>query len=271
VTVFALALAVAAPLAAGLPAADPSARGLAEIVREVRRADYRGVRAELAQLAAELEPAGDTALAAPRLYWRGFALWRRALNGFNETPTPGDLRRDLETAVQSFRLALAADPDWIEPRIGMIGCWSSLLFLAQEDAARREAILAEYVPAAGVVRERAADNPRALWLIGGTQLGAPPPYGGDAARAAATYRRGVEASIDEARGTAAGVPPWEPRWGGAENLMGLAYLHSHSALADRELALAYAHGALVAAPEWRYVREILLPQVLALPRSVAGD
>jgi hypothetical protein len=264
-----LALSVAAPLLAATTV-EPPARGLVEIVREVRSADYRGAREELAQLAIELDTAAGAELAAVRLYWRGFALWRRALNGFNETPTPDDLARDLEGAVASFRRALAADPEWVEPSIGMVGCWSSLLFLAREDAARREAILAEYVPVARAVRERAPENPRALWLTGGTQLGAPPPYGGDAARAAATFRRGLEAAIDEARRAAEG-PPWEPRWGGAENLMGLAYLYSHSAINDRELALAYAHGALVAAPDWRYVREMLLPQIEALPPAAASE
>ena len=114
--------------------------------------------------------------------------------------------------------------------------------------------------------EKGADNPRALWLMGQTQLGAPPPYGGDAAKAAATFHRGIEAALAETRQIAAGEPAWIPRWGGAENLMNLAYLYSHSALASRDLALAYAEGALVAAPDWHYVRDILWPQILELPQ-----
>jgi hypothetical protein len=46
--------------------------------------------------------------------------------------------------------------------------------------------------------------------------------------------------------------------------MNLAYLYSHSALQNRALALAYAEGALVAAPDWHYVRDILMPQIRAL-------
>ena len=84
---------------------------LGEIVREVRAADYRGERAELRRLASSLDAVQGPALAAPAAYWKGFALWRRAINGFNETPTPPDLRADLEGAVASFRAALRYAPN----------------------------------------------------------------------------------------------------------------------------------------------------------------
>jgi hypothetical protein len=61
------------------------------------------------------------------------------------------------------------------------------------------------------------------------------------------------------------APPWVPAWGGPENLMNLAYLHTHSSLVNRPLALAYAQGALVAVPYWSYLKDILLPQIEALP------
>jgi hypothetical protein len=61
-----------------------------------------------------------------------------------------------------------------------------------------------------------------------------------------------------------------PRRGGAENLINVAYLYSHSALANRALALTYAEGA-VAAPEWHYVRDVLWPQILELPRPYSGE
>lgn len=240
---------------------------LARIVNEVQSADYRGERADLRRLADALESLKDPKLAGYRHYWRGFALWRRALNGFNETPMPPDLALDLEAGIASFRAALAEKPGWIEARIGMVGCGSSLLFLAQGDGPRTEAILNEFIPVAQEVREKGADNPRALWLTGGSQLGAPPPYGGDAAKAANTFRRGIEAALAESRGTDADEPVWVPRWGGAENLMSLAYLYSHSALANRDLAVAYAEGALVAVPEWHYVRDVLWPQIQAMPQG----
>ena len=52
--------------------------------------------------------------------------------------------------------------------------------------------------------------------------------------------------------------------------MSLAYLHTHSKLVNRDLALAYAEGALAAVPRWHYVREILLPQTQALPDERAA-
>ncbi|MGH9366171.1 MAG: hypothetical protein ACRD3M_00670 [Thermoanaerobaculia bacterium] len=236
---------------------------LAELVAAVRSADYRGDRAALDRLDAALARIPNSPLDEYRSYWRGFARWRRALNGFNETPTPADLASDLEGAVGHFRAAQERRPGWIEARLGMVGCWGSLVFLAGDDAAKREAIIAEAVPAMRSLQTDAPDNPRVLWIIGGIQLGAPPPLGGDPVKAAATMRRGVECSWREA--TAGTGPPWVPAWGGAENLMNLAYLYSHSSANNRTAALAYAQGALTAAPEWHYVRDILLPQIEAMP------
>lgn len=247
----------------GVTASDAEAFGAA--VRAIRSADYRGARGELQGLTAALDVGRDPELAPYRHYWRGFAQWRRALNGFNETPPPADLAGDLTAAIASFEAALAAKPGWIEAKIGIVGCVGPLLYLARDDAARREALLKQFLPMAREVREEDA-NPRALWTVGQGQLGG----GGGAAgpqpaAAALSFHRGIEASLAEARRAAGDEPAWIPRWGGAENLMNLAYLYTHSALANRDLALAYVEGALVAAPEWRFVREILKPQAEALP------
>ena len=245
------------------PAMPYEAARLVALVGAIRAADYRGEREELRHLARALDAINDPRLVAYRRYWQGFAQWRRALNGFNQTPWPADLKDDLEGAVLSFRAALAADPDWIEAKVGIIGCSGSLLFLAGEDPTAKQKILADYLLLFRDVAAKGDENPRALWLIGGAQLGAPPPYGGDAAKAAATMQKGLEAAQREALGRPA-VPAYVPTWGGAENLMNLAYLYSHSALQNRALALAYAEGALVAAPDWHYVRDILMPQIRAL-------
>jgi hypothetical protein len=119
------------------------------------------------------------------------------------------------------------------------------------------------VPLLREVTDKGGDNPRALWLIGGLQLQAPPPYGGDAVKAAATMRKALDAARREAIDKAT-APAYVPAWGGAENLMNLAFLYSHSAVQDRTAALAYAEGALVAAPEWHYVRDVLMPQIHAM-------
>lgn len=237
---------------------------LAELASAIRSADYRGERAELRRLAPALDEVATPSLLAYREYWRGFASWRRALNGFSETPRPADLREDLEAAVRSFEAALAHEPLWIEAQLGLVGCWGSLIYLAGADSERRQAILAR---AGGVVRavdERGRDNPRALWLLAGRVLSAPPPTGGDAVRAAATYRRGLKAARAESL-RAEKPAAWVPAWGAAENLMGLAYVHAQGALTQRDVARAYAEGALALVPDWHYVRDVLVPQIEALP------
>ncbi|MFI5183870.1 MAG: hypothetical protein ACHQNV_05695, partial [Vicinamibacteria bacterium] len=70
---------------------------LAALVGAIRAADYRGERADLRRLAGALEAVKDPSLGAVRCYWQGFGQWRRAINGFNETPVPQDLKDDLES------------------------------------------------------------------------------------------------------------------------------------------------------------------------------
>jgi hypothetical protein len=47
--------------------------------------------------------------------------------------------------------------------------------------------------------------------------------------------------------------------------MNLAYIYSRATPPDRSVALAYAEGAATAVPEWHFVRDILIPQIEALP------
>jgi hypothetical protein len=255
-------------LAATLPAAAPASKPagsdrLATLAREVLSADYRGNRPELATLEGELARLSDGPLDAYREYWRGFALWRRAMNGFNETPRPDDLTSDLEKAVSRFQASLERHPDWMEARLAMTGCWGNLIYLAGKDEERRKAILTEALPSFRLLMQYAGDNPRALWIKGGFEMSAPPPAGGDFSKAAATLEQGVVFAWREALSTDP-APAWEPRWGGPENLMDLAYLYSHAPQPDRRAALAYAQGALTAVPSWHYVRDVLLPQIEAL-------
>lgn len=253
-------------LAAALPTLSPpkpdDPARLGDLARRVLSADYRGNRPELSVLEGELGRLPDGSLDAYREYWRGFALWRRAINGFNENPTPADLASDLEKALTRFQAALDRHPDWMEARLAMAGCWGNLVYLAGGDEGRRKTILTDALPVFRFVMQNAGDNPRALWIKGGMQMSAPPPTGGDFGKAAATLEHGVSCAWREAAETA---PAWEPRWGGPENLMDLAWLYSHAPEKDRRAALAYARGAVTAVPEWHYVRDVLLPQIEALP------
>ena len=97
-----LALSVAAPeiYAADKTNSELSRDSIIRIVTQIQRADYEGDRLALKRLHDELMPIPeDNKLASRLLYWRGFALWRGAINGFNETPTPEDLEEDLTQAV----------------------------------------------------------------------------------------------------------------------------------------------------------------------------
>ena len=89
---------------------EPSRDSIIRIVTQIQRADYEGDRATLKRLHDELTAIPeDNRLASRVLYWRGFALWRRAINGFNESPTPTDLEEDLTQAVTDFKDGIARD------------------------------------------------------------------------------------------------------------------------------------------------------------------
>jgi hypothetical protein len=247
--------------------ASATQQRLAALVTQVRSADYRGDRAALARLDGELGKLPDGELSDYRDYWRGFALWRRGLNGFNQTPTPDDLTADIEGALTRFKSALARHPDWIEAKLAMVGCWGNLIYLSGKDEERRKAILAEAGPTFKFIMANAGDNPRALWIKGGMEMAAPPPVGGDFTKAATTLRYGVACAWREALANP-GAPAWVPSWGGPENLMNLAFAYSRDPKKpDRAAALAYAEGALTAVPEWHAVRDVLLPKIEAMPAA----
>lgn len=274
---FAIAAAVAAN-ASGVFAArsngedSASERRLAALVGQVRSADYRGDRPALARLDRELAALPDGPLDEYREYWRGFALWRRVLNGFSAKPAPDDLSTDIRGAIERFQSALVKHPDWIEARLALVGCWGNAIYLAGADAEKRKAILEEAAPTFRFIMANAGDNPRALWIKGGMEMAAPPPTGGDYAKAAATLRHGLACAWKESQALASsGAPAWVPTWGGPENLMNLAWAYAKDPKnPDRATALAYADGALTAVPEWHYVREVLLPQIEAMPAAPAA-
>src|SRR4051794_29428825 len=87
---------------------------IAKIVSEIQRADYEGDRAGMRRgydaLKAFLE---DGELASRVRYWRGFALWRRAINGFNDKVDLKELEQDLKTALDEFKAAMDKDPQFV--------------------------------------------------------------------------------------------------------------------------------------------------------------
>ncbi|MEP6994474.1 MAG: hypothetical protein ABI968_08140 [Acidobacteriota bacterium] len=255
-------------IAAVAPAPEAQLR-LAALVSAVRSADYRGDRPALARLDAELDALDAGPLTDYRLYWQGFARWRRAMNGMNETPAPADLAGDLEVALAYFQASLHRRPDWIEAKVGVAGCLGNLAYLQRDDPEKMQALMGDFAATYHWMDANGRGNPRALWILAGIEFFAPPPRGGDMARAAATTGRGLELSWQE---SAAGeAPAWVPTWGGPEHLMNLGFMYSHAAAPDRTAALAYAQGALTAVPEWHYVRDILIKQIEALPAAAAAN
>ena len=191
------------------------------------------------------------------------------MNGFNETPTPADLDADIVKALERFQSALARRPDWIEVKLAMLGCWGNRIFLAGQDSEKRRKLLEE---ASGPTTSGSCSTRATTRVCSGSKAASRWSF---LRPAAATGRKrprrsaqGVAGAWREA-GATPPAPPWAPTWGGPENLMNLAYLYSRDKTPDRSTALAYAEGALTAVPEWHYVKDVLLPQIEAMPLPAA--
>ncbi len=239
------------------PALDPSPEQVIKIVGQIQRADYEGDRAALKRLYEELTPvAQSTKLASRVRYWRGFALWRRAMNGFNESADPKELGEDLKQAANEFNEALRIDPGFVDAKVGAVSCLSNLIFLDQKNAARVQELVA--VPLRKEAEATEPDNPRLLWVLGPICWYAPPERGCSQDKAMEMERRGLEAAR-KLRGVTS--DPLEPSWGEPELLAALAWTNLHRTTPDLTAAEQYARSALELVPYWHCVRDILIPQI----------
>lgn len=235
----------------------------AAIVQRIVRADYEGDRAALRALHDALpvhaSVGSDAKLMSRIYYWRGFAYWRRALNGFNEGVSPVELDADLTQAIADFDLALDHDPGFLDARVGVISCLSNLLFIHLNDRERMNEIIAQTSPMVSQALESDPDHPRLLWVLGANRWrhGAATQAEREAS-AIATWQRGLE-SARQLRDTASS--PLEPVWGEAELLMNLAWANMNRVEPDPDLAFQYATRALKIVPYWHYMRDILMPQI----------
>ena len=259
-----LAAAFAAPSIAVASSASAEERALGTAAAAILRDDYRGDRAQLLAHAERLEKGAAGRNAKYREYWIAFAYWRRGFNGLNETPLPKDLATDFRRCQEHARAALALDPALEEARGALMGCLMGLFWVpgAVPDD-QKAAYIKDGSEVLKVLAANAGSNPRSLWLVGMQQ--AFRPAGGDASAAVATWKKGLAGARAEAI-AAASRDPWVPSWGAPEILMNLANYHTYTK-PDRALALAYAEGALVMAPEWHYVRDILMPAIEKLPET----
>lgn len=246
------------------PAVDTSREQVVKIVAQIQRADYEGDRAALNHLYDDLVPFVDEPELASRVrYWRGFAKWRRAINGFGETPTPKDLSEDLTEAESEFDAAIQRDPGFVDAKVGAASCMFNRFFLEgvfknQKDPQRLREIL---TPASTFLKDAnatAPDNPRLLWVVGPNQWNTPPERGGGQEKAIATYEKGLDAVRGHKESASDAL---EPTWGEPELLMSLAWSNLNRTTPDLKEAEQYAQAALKLVPYWRYVRDVLMPQI----------
>ena len=111
-------LASLATFAGQKASAAPNARdAVIKLVSQIQRADYEGDRPALRRLYNDLAPFADNKEIGARVqYWRGFALWRRAINGFNETVDPKEAAADVADATEAFRSSFAKDPTFVDAK-----------------------------------------------------------------------------------------------------------------------------------------------------------
>jgi tetratricopeptide (TPR) repeat protein len=240
---------------------DLSRDSIIPTVTLIQRADYEGDRTALKRLHDELSPIPeDNKLASRVLYWRGFAMWRRAINGFNETPTPNDLEADLTQAVTDFKDAIARDPAFVEAKIGAASSLGYLMYLSRKDPTRIQELFQQSSPLLKEAMAAAPDNPRLLWVLGPIRWSSPPERGGGQDKAFEIYDRGLEAARSQKRDVS---DPLEPSWGEPELLMSLAWSNLNRTTPDLNAAEQDAQAALKLVPYWHYVRDILMAQIRA--------
>ena len=201
----------------------------------------------------------DKEFASRIRYWRGFAQWRRAINGFNDSVDPKELEQNLKTALDEFKIAMEKDPTFVDAKVGTISCLGYLAFMNRQDQARAKELVGQIMPLVKQADEMAPDNPRLIWVHGPILWNTPPERGGGQDKAIENYQRGLEMCSK----IKASDDPLEPSWGKPELMMTLAYCYLNAKAADVNAAERYARNALAIVPYWHYVRDILLPQILA--------
>jgi len=228
------------------------------IVSRIQRADFEDDRATLARVSAELAPFVENSALASRVhYWRGFALWRRALNAQNEPTPPPGVEDDLTQAAAEFHKAVAIDPKFADAKGGEAYCLINLSVLHQKEPRGRE----WYVRSRALLDEALVaepENPRLLWLLSGYEFYQPAESGGGPTKALSTQERALGLAQRQKGRTS---DPLEPAWGEPELLMALAYTHLTLATPDVAAAERYAQRALALVPYWHFVRDILMQRI----------
>jgi hypothetical protein len=255
-----IALIFVAPVFAKATPANDARQQVARIVTQIQRADYEGDRAAMQRGYDELKPfMEDKKLASHVRYWRGFAQWRRTINGFNDAVDPKELEQNLKSALDEFKIAMERNPTFVDAKVGTISCLGFLAFMNRKDQVRAKELVAQILPLVKEADEMAPDNPRLIWVHGPILWNSPPERGGGQDKAIQNYQHGLEAcsrirTSDDLL---------EPSWGKPELMMSLAYCYLNAKSTDINAAERYARNALEIVPYWHYVCDILLPQIVA--------
>lgn len=229
------------------------------IVKQIQRADYEGDRTALKKLCADLLPFSDDREIGPRvLYWRGFALWRRAFNG--TSASSNELEEDLTSAAKEFEKAIERDPGFVDAKIGAASCWQNIsaLYYVGGDLPHAREYMQRSFPLLKEAEAAQPDNPRLMWVLGAYRFYNPQERGGGQAFAIETYERALKAAHREAGRT---HDILKPSWGEPELLMSLAFSNLNRADPDLTAAEQQAEQVLRLVPYWHYVRDLLLPQI----------
>ena len=256
-SIAAVFLAALMPPSAG---AQDNRERLVAIVSTIQRADYEGNRTTLKKCYEELSPfLEDRDLGARTRYWRGFDLWRDAINGFNDSVDPKELEELLQKAIGEFKDAMLKDPASVDAKIGTISCLGYIAYIHRQDATRMQKLLGEMRPLIQEAKAAAPDNPRLTWVLGPVLWHTPPDRGGGIDKVIESYEKGLEICAK----LKAPSDPLEPAWGKPELMMSLAYTLMAKTPPDLNGAERNARGALEIVPHWHYARDILLPHIFA--------
>src|SRR3954471_1930583 len=191
------------------------------IVPHIQRADYQDNRAALKTLHDDLRPyAADKQIGTRVLYWQGFALWRGALNCFNDAVDYKEIEQDLRGAVADFEAAYGRDPNFADAKIGAASCLMNLLYIHLKEPGATQEYAAKFKPLFRDAETISPDNPRLMWIKGPALWYMPVEAGGGSGNAIAAYGRGLEIVHGQTRKSA---DPLDPSWGEPELLMNLAW------------------------------------------------
>jgi tetratricopeptide (TPR) repeat protein len=246
--------------------AGPNDRAeIAHLVSQIRRADYQGDRVTLKKAYDGLSTfLTNNEFAARVRYWRGFALWRSAINAGNDSVDVQEMEQEFRQAADEFKDALVKDPDFVDAKVGMISCLGYIAYFHRKDRERTQKLLDQIFPLVKEAKETAPDNPRLIWVLGPILWYTPADRGGGLDKVIENYERGIQVCSK----IKAPDDTLEPSWGKPELMMSLAYTYLQKDPPDVNAAERNARGALEIVPDWHYLRDLLLPQIVAAKTKV---